>query len=94
MIATIIVIVLFCLQISVLILLLRRNDIRMQDKGFLAVMLIAHPIIWKRSDDCGEHLLGTSILFFVFSIVIWRLALYRSRVVTRMDSDTEDRDSK
>ena len=94
MIATIIVIVLFCVQISVLILLLRRNDIRMQDKGFLGVMLIVHPILWKRTDDCGEHLLSTTVLFFVLSIVLWRLALYRSKVANRLDSETEDQNPK
>ena len=84
MIAKIISSILLCIQISVLILLWRRNNIRVQDKGFLCLLLIAHPIFWKQSDDCGEEVLIASILFVLLSVIIWRLALYRSSVVERV----------
>ena len=88
-IAKIISSILLCIQISVLILLWRRNNIRVQDKGFLCLLLIAHPIFWKQLDDCGEDLLMASVLFALLSIVIWRTALYRSSLAERVNHEEE-----
>ena len=78
-----------CIQISVLVLSWQRNNIRVQDKGFLCLLLIAHPIFWKQSDDCGEEVLMTSMLFLLFSVAIWRIALYRSSVAERVQQEQD-----
>ena len=95
MIAKIISSILLCVQISVLILLWQRNNIRVQDKGFLFLLLIAHPLFWKQSDDCGEEVLIASFFFVLLSVVIWRIALYRSSVFERLQQEQDtDREEK
>ena len=79
--------ILLGLQIILLILSCIRKNIRWRDRGFLLVLSIAHPVIWKGAEDCGEEMWETSFLFLILSVAICGLAMYRAGAEQRIQEE-------